>query len=152
MVALGLGVLTLCVFALPAIWRGGSAEFPEASGALFLIIVGLYATVGPFYIALWKILRLLNHVDRGTFFSEQSVKVMGDIKHCAVAISVLYITGLPLLYPIAEADDAPGLLLIGAAFACVPMVVAVAVSVLQRLVRGVRFPDVKTPVASDIRK
>ena len=44
--------------------------------------------------------------------------------------------GVPLLYPIAEVDDAPGLLLMGFAMACIPIVVAVSAEVLEMLVKS----------------
>ncbi len=132
---IGLIVLALCIFALPEIWNGGSLEFPEASTALFLIMMGMYATTVPFFIALWQALQLLRYIDERTAFSELSVKSLKHIKHCAIIIAAFYVGGVPLLYPIAESDDAPGLILIGAAIACAPIVVAVFAAVLERLLR-----------------
>jgi ABC-type tungstate transport system substrate-binding protein len=40
------------------------------------------------------------------------------------------------LYPIADADDAPGLIIIGAAIACAPVVIAVFAAVLERLLQS----------------
>lgn len=40
---------------------------------------------------------------------------------------------VPLLYPIAEEDDAPGLLIYGFLFACIPFVVSVFAAVLEKL-------------------
>lgn len=132
---LGAGVLALCIFALPALWHGGSAEFPMASQAIFLIMLGLYATAIPFYVALWQTLKLLRYIDQNKAFTDQSVKALRNIKHCAIIIAVLYLGGVPLLFPIADADDAPGLVVIGAAIACTPIVVAVFAAVLQRLLQ-----------------
>ena len=130
---IGLGVFALCIFALPSMWKGGSEEFPAASNAFFLIMIGLYATAVPFFFALWQTLKLLNYIDRNIAFSDLSVKALKNIKYCAAVIAVLYIGGVPLLFPIADADDAPGLVLIGAAIACAPIVVAAFASVLERL-------------------
>lgn len=132
----GIVVLALCIFALPAMWKGGSAEFPMASQEIFLIMIGLYATAVPFYVALWQTLKLLKYIDRNTAFSDLSVKALRNIKYCASIIAVLYIGGVPLLFPIADADDAPGLLIIGAAIACAPIVVAVFSAVLQKLLQN----------------
>ncbi len=133
---LGLGVLAFCIFALPSMYSGASAEFPYASRAVFLIIVGLYMTAVPFYIALWHTFKLLNYIDNNTAFSEQSVKTLKKIKECAAIIAALYVGGVPLLFPIADADDAPGLMLIGAAIACAPIAVAVFASLLQKLLQN----------------
>ncbi len=134
---IGAVVLALCIFALPEIWRGGSLEFPEASNAVFLIVSGLYATTAPFFIALWQALKLLRYVDQNKTFSEASVRALRNIKYCATAIAILYVGGIPLLFPIADADDAPGLVAIGAIIACAPIVVAVFTGLLEKLVQSV---------------
>ena len=134
-ILMGLIVLALCIFALPEAWRGGSAEFPMASDAVFLIIVGLYMTSVPFFVTLWQTLKLLSYIDKNIAFSELSVQALKNIKLCASVIAVLYVGGVPLLYPIAEADDAPGLLVIGMIIACAPVVVAIFAAVLERLLR-----------------
>lgn len=133
---IGLGVLALCVFALPDMWKGGSEEFPTASLTVFLIIIGLYLTAIPFFMALWQALKLLKYIDQNKALSDLSVKALKNIKYCAIIISILYIGGVPLLLPIAEADDAPGLMVFGAAIACTPIVVAVFAAVLQKLLQS----------------
>lgn len=130
---LGLIVLALCIFALPSMWRGVSEQYPVASYALFLVAVGMYMTTVPFYVALWQTLKLLSYIDKNLAFSELSVQALRNIKICAAVIGALYVGGIPLLYPIADADDAPGLILIGTAFACTPIVVAIFAAVLERL-------------------
>jgi hypothetical protein len=135
-VAMGLIALAIAIFALPSIWKGGSAEFPTASTALLLIVIGLYATTVPFFVALWQTLKLLSYIDKNTAFSDLSVRALKNIKNCAMVIATIYIGGVPLLLPIAEADDAPGLLLLGAAIACAPVVVAVFAATLQRLLQN----------------
>src|SRR3989344_3216639 len=121
---IGASVLALCIFALPSAWKGGSAEFPTASRSVFLIAIGLYVTAIPFFIALWQALKLLNYIDKGQAFSDLSVRALNKIKYCAILIGILYLGGVPLLFPIADADDAPGLVVIRFAIACIPIVVA----------------------------
>jgi hypothetical protein len=133
---LGLGVLALCIFALPSMYKGGSEEFPAASLAVFMIMIGAYITAIPFFIALWQTLKLLSYIDRNKAFSKLSIRALRNIKYCAITIAVLYVGGVPLLYPIAEADDAPGLILIGMAIACAPIVVAVFAAVFQKLLQS----------------
>lgn len=139
-VFLGLAVLAICVFALPEMWEGGSEEFPTASRAIFLIVIGLYATAIPFFIALWQALKLLRNIDQDQAFSDSSVRALRNSKLCWIVIAVLYTGGVPLLLPIAQADDAPGLMLFGAAIACAPIAVAAFAAVLQRLLEsGMEF-------------
>jgi hypothetical protein len=135
-VLLGVMVLAFCVFALPSMWQGGSAEFPLASQAIFLIMVGLYAAAVPFFVALWHGMKLLGAIDANKAFSTDAVSALRNIKGCATIISVLFVSLVPLLYPVAEADDAPGLLLIGMVIACVPIAIAVFAAVLQRLLQN----------------
>lgn len=129
-------VLALCVFALPEMWKGGSEEFPAAGNAVFLIMIGMYITAVPFFIALWQTLKLLSYIDQNKTFSDLSVQALRLIKYCAIVISAFYVGGVPLLLPIAEADDAPGLMLIGAAIACIPIAVAVFAAVLEKLLQN----------------
>jgi hypothetical protein len=136
LLVMALVVLALCIFALPSVWKGGPAEFPAAANAVFAIVIVLYASTIPYFIALWQTLKLLGYIDRNTAFSEASVRALGNIKRCAIAITVLFMINVPLLLPIAEADDAPGLLLFGFAFACAPIVIAVFAAVLQRLLKS----------------
>lgn len=133
---LGLAVLAFCVFALPAMLRGASAEFPEAAWSVFLIIGGLYATAIPFYIALWQIFKLLHYIDKKIPFSNLSFQAVKNIKYCVISIAILYVGGVPLLLPIAEADDAPGIILMGMFIAGAPVVAAVFTAVLQKVLQN----------------
>lgn len=133
---IGIGVLALCIFGLPSVWTGGSAEFPYASRALFYIMLVLYATAVPFFIALWQTLKLLKAIDHNNAFSEVSVTALRNIKYCAVAMAVLYAINVPLIFPIADADDAPGLIVMAMAIAGAPLVIAVFAAVLQKLLKN----------------
>ena len=130
-------VLALCIFALPSMWRGGSAEFPMASNAILMIVIGLYITAVPFFVALWQAIKLLGYIDKNTAFSDLSVQALQNIQYCSMLISVVYVAFVPLLFPIADADDAPGLIIMGAVIACAPITVAVFAAVLQTLLQSV---------------
>lgn len=133
---MGLVALAVCMFVLPSLWKGGSAEFPTASAAILLIVIGLYLTVIPFLLGLWQTLKLLRYIDTDQAFSALSVQALRSVKRCWTVIAALYVAFVPLLTPIAHADDAPGVLLFGAAFACAPAAVAVFAAVLQRLLQS----------------
>jgi len=133
---IGIAVLALLIFALPALYKGGSEEFPAASRALLATIGILYVTAVPFFVALWQTLSILRFIDQNKAFSDLSVKALRNIKYCAIVMAGLYLACVPLLIPIAEADDAPGLVVYGAALACSPIVVAVFAAVLQRLLQN----------------
>jgi hypothetical protein len=135
-VFLGLATVALCVFALPSLWKGASEEFPTASLAVHLIVAGLYMTAIPFFIALGQAIKLLRYIKEDNAFSGQSVKALQVIKRCWIVIAILYMAGVPLLFPIAQADDAPGLMLMGLVVALAPITVAVFAAVLQRLLKS----------------
>lgn len=133
---IGMGVLALCIFALPSLWKGGSEEFPMASNAVFAIVIGIYATTIPFFFALWQTVKLLRYIDQNKAFSDLSVKALRNIKYCVMIVAVLYIGFVPLLFPIAQADDAPGLIIVGVGIALAPITVTVFTAILQRLLQN----------------
>lgn len=133
---LGAVVLLLCIFALPQMWLTEPNIYPLANKATFLIMLGMYATVIPFYIGLWHVFKLLNYIDQNKTFSELAVNALKNIKICTSIVAAFYVAGIPLLYPIAEVEDAPGMILIGAAIACIPVAVAIFAATLQRLLQN----------------
>lgn len=133
---MGAGVLAFCIFALPEMWQSGAEGFPMVRYATSLIMIGMYMTAIPFFILLWQAIKLLDYIDQGKVFSNLSVGALRNIKKCAAVISILYIGGVPLLFPIADADDAPGMLIIGAVIACIPVTIAVFAAVLEKLLQS----------------
>ncbi|MDB4984705.1 MAG: hypothetical protein JWM20_884 [Patescibacteria group bacterium] len=135
-VIFGLAVLALCVFALPTLFHGPVAAYPGMPYAETFIGIIMYAAAIPFYIALYQGFKLLNYIDANKAFSEWSVKSLGIIKYCAIAVSVLYFGMLPFLYPMVQVEDSPGLMLFATVFATAPLVIAVFAAVLQKLLRS----------------
>ncbi|MDF2615163.1 MAG: hypothetical protein K0S71_2949 [Clostridia bacterium] len=134
-VLIGLPVLALCIFVLPEI-AGFFAELnPKLDFLQYPFLIGLYVTAIVFFVALYQALRLLSYIDKNKAFSELSVRALKNIKYCAITMTVFYVVFMPLLYLMAEVDDAPGIILIGMfiIFGC--MVVAVFAAVLQRLLQ-----------------
>lgn len=133
---MGVAVLALCVFFLPQVWVMVLRELPEFKSLAYPALIGFSATALPFFFALYQALKLLHFIDRNNAFSQRSVNALRLIKYCAIAMSILYAMALPLLFVIAELDDAPGLGGIGLIIASAPMVVATFAAVLQKLVRS----------------
>ena len=52
-------------------------------------------------------------------------------------MSVLYAAGMPIIFQVADADDAPGLVIFGMFFVAAPIVVSVFAAVLQKLLQNV---------------
>jgi hypothetical protein len=133
---LGFIVLMIGIFFVPSLGPGWAVEIPQLPGIGYMIMVGIYACAIPFYMALYQAMKLLNYIDRNKAFSDRSVKALKHIKYCGIAIGVLCAAGMPIVYYLAEMDDAPGLVLFGMVFVIAPIAVAVLAAVLQRLLRN----------------
>jgi hypothetical protein len=134
LVFMGLIVMALAIFALPNLYKGALAEFPYAPNAILGIVITMYAVAVPYFLVLWQSWKLLVLIDQNKGFSKFSVSAFRNIKYASLVGGLLLMIGfVPLLYPIAEEDDAPGLLIYGFLFACIPFVVAVFSAVLEKL-------------------
>lgn len=136
LVIMALPILALCIFVGPQI-AGFFAELvPQWSVLQYPFLVGLYASAIIYFVALYQTMKLLTYIDRNTAFSEASVSVLKKIKLCAVSIGTLYVLFMPLLFMMGDADDAPGIIVIGLGiiFGCV--VIAVFAAVLQKLLQN----------------
>ncbi|QOR68056.1 DUF2975 domain-containing protein [Cytobacillus suaedae] len=135
---IGAPVLAACIFLLPMI-AAEAFEAAKTGGELAYVVFGIlivmYVSTVPFYFALFQAFKLLSYIDKNLAFSELSVSALMKIKYCALTISGLYVLALPLVYIIAEWDDAPGLILIGMVIPGASLVIAVFAAVLQRLLQ-----------------
>ncbi|AJG74450.1 DUF2975 domain-containing protein [Bacillus cereus] len=134
-ILMGIPVLAMCIFLVPNIGNFAAELYPEMAYIKYLVFINLYATAIPYYFALYQTFKLLNYIDKNNAFSELSVKALKNIKYNALAISVLYVLGMPLFYLVAERDDAPGIIVIGMIIIFASMVIAVFAAVLQRLLK-----------------
>lgn len=130
---IGMPILALCIFSLP--WLANNPVNPDYAHILYPVLIIMYVSVLPFFIALYQAFRLLIYIDKSKAFSELSVRALKNIKYCAITISVLYAVGMPFFYFIAEIDDAPGIILIGLVVIFASMVIAVFAAVLQKLLK-----------------
>ncbi|AIQ40906.1 DUF2975 domain-containing protein [Paenibacillus sp. FSL R7-0297] len=129
----GMAALALCVFVVPEIAEFAAELYPEHAYIQALVMIDLYGAALPFYIALYQAFKLLGYIDQNKAFSDASVQVLKNIKRCAVAISSMFVLGMPLFYLMAERDDAPGIIVIGMIIILASMVIAVFAAVLQKL-------------------
>ena len=129
-VLMGLAVLGICTFALPRIIG------PIDMDGYDPILLGMYITAVPFFIALYQAFLLLSYIDKNNAFSEGSVKVLKYIKYCAIAISGFYLLGMPYIFNVADKDDAPGVVAIGLVIIFASFVIAVFAAVLQKILKN----------------
>jgi hypothetical protein len=131
---IGIPIFVLCIFVLP--WIANKAGGTMFAEWLFPALIGMYISAVPFYFALYQAFRLLGYIDKNKAFSELSVRALKNIKYCALAISILYVLVMPFFFRIADADDAPGLVLIGLIIIFASFVVAAFAAVLQKLLKN----------------
>ncbi|ARU60800.1 hypothetical protein CBW65_06615 [Tumebacillus avium] len=134
-ILMGIPVLVLCIFFVPAISNFMGELYPEAAYLRYLLMIGLYATTIPYYIALYQTFKLLGHIDRNKSFSELSFEALKNIKYCAIAVSILHALNLPLYYLMAWRVDPPIIMPVGYGLIFAALVVAVFAAVLQKLVK-----------------
>lgn len=130
-VLVGLGVLAICVFAIPRVI--GSIDW----GGYDPILLGLYITAIPFFIALHQAMKILNQIDKNDPFSEAGVVAFKRIKYCGLTISAMFIAGIPYIFRVAELDDAPGAVAITLVIIFASFVIATFAAVLQKLLQNV---------------
>lgn len=136
LVVIGIAALALDVFSLPYVWVGAPKEWPTSLPVLYPGLIGIYATIIPFLFAVYQAFTLLQCIDRNNAFSESSIKALRNISWSAIAMTLLYLMAMPLAFVVADADDAPGLILYAFAFACAPLVIATFAAVMKKLVRN----------------
>ena len=131
---IGITVLAMCVFLLPWLANDTAEMYPEFAYLQYPILIGLYITAIPFFIALYQALKLLNYIGNNNAFSELSVKALKHIKYCAVTISILYVIGI--IFLISQNASHPGIVLIGLTIFFTSVVIAVFTAVLQKLLKN----------------
>jgi hypothetical protein len=134
-ILMGIPVLALCIFLVPALANYAAELYPDHTYIKYTLFIDLYASAIPFYFALYQTFKLLGYIDKNKAFSELSVRVLKNIKFCAITISCLYVVGMPLFYLVAEKDDAPGIIVIGMVMIFASIVIAVFAAVLQKLLK-----------------
>ncbi|ACJ82745.1 MULTISPECIES: DUF2975 domain-containing protein [Bacillaceae] len=132
---IGITVLALCIFWLPWLANDTAEMFPEFAFLQYPVLIGLYVTVIPFFLALYQALKLLNYIENNNAFSELSVKVLKYIKYCAITISILYLIGTIVL--MSQNALHPGIAIIGLTIIFTSVVIAVFTAVLQKLLKNV---------------
>ncbi|KHF39261.1 DUF2975 domain-containing protein [Halalkalibacter okhensis] len=130
---IGAPVLALCLLGLP--WLINNPVNPDYAHMLYPIVIIMYVTAIPYFIALYQAFRLLSYIDKNIAFSQISVRALKIIKYCAITIGSFYLIAQPFLYLIAEVDDAPGIIVIGLVVVFGSAVIAVFAAVLQKLLQ-----------------
>lgn len=86
---------------------------PKYAYLIYPILFVLYSSTIPFYIASYKALK--------------------HIKYCTSSFCLLYVLVLPIIFQLAQMDDAPGLVIVGMMPIFVAFILTVYTAVLQKL-------------------
>jgi hypothetical protein len=137
-ILMGIPVLALSLFMFPQIANEANEALEKGSDlafAVYALLMVMYVSTVPFFMALYQSFNLLTFIDKHQAFSELSVNALRKIKNCAITISGLYVVALPFVLTLAQADDAPGLAVVGMIPIFASMVIAVFAAVLQKLLK-----------------
>lgn len=135
-IALGLISLPIiagCIWGIPWILKEAILYYPKP--LVYLVVAVVYAAVVPYFYALARANKLLRLIDANNAFSSEAVKALNHIKICGLAITFLYVAILPLIYLVAEVDDAPGVLLFALVIPFASFVIAAFAALLEKLLQ-----------------
>lgn len=86
--------LLMCVFVLPRIAQETVFIHPEVTYLKYPILLGMYATVLPFFYAIYETLIMIKIIECQSIISSRIVQGLNRIKYCAFVIILLYVIGI----------------------------------------------------------
>ncbi len=107
----------------------------DQPGGYYPLLILLYASAIPYFYALYQAFKLLGYIEKNKVFSKVSVRTLGHITYSSLSIAGVYLVGLPILYHIAQEDDAPGVLLFPFIFSIIAIIIATTAGVFQQLLQ-----------------
>lgn len=131
---IGIVILAIGIVGLPQLATYTATMFPEFAHLQYPVLIGIYVTMIPFFLALYKAFTLLQYIDYRDAFSDLSVKALKVIKYCAITISIIYVIGSA--YLLSQNAFHPGIALIGCSIIFASIVIAVFAAVLQLLLKN----------------
>lgn len=136
-------ILLIAAGALAAMIRFPQTEGRAANLDLISIyadpfIMYLYIASIPFFMALQQTFKLLSYVDKNKIFSSASVKAVGNIKYCAMALMGFIAAAVSYVFVISKTttDDGAGAIAIGVITIFASSVIATAAAVFQKLLQN----------------
>lgn len=137
-----IAALAVCMFPLPRMISQEAAKTPDTAWQIYLFLLGAYVQAALFLFALYHAFRLLTYIDRDLALSELSVRALRHIKHSAVTIGLLMLTGIVwvLILSAGTGDDSAGPVGLGLMGTFASSVVAAVAAVLQQQVQKAIVP------------
>lgn len=135
LIAIGIIVLFFCALVFPNVLIKVSYTYPKIVLTRYLFTGCLYLSAILFYIAEGYAYRILQLIDRDNVFSGQALHAIKQIKYAVGGMGVCYLLFLPMIYWVADVEDAPGMIIIMTVIAMIPFVVAVFAAILEKLLQ-----------------
>ncbi|MBL9169025.1 MAG: DUF2975 domain-containing protein [Verrucomicrobiales bacterium] len=134
---IAVAALAVCIFPLPRMIAKEAAKTPDTAWQIYLFLAGAYLQAALFLFALFQAFKLLSYIDANKAFSESSVRALRHIKHSAIGIGVLMVTGVVwvLVLSAGTGDDSAGPVMMGFIGTFASSVVAAVMAVLQTQVQ-----------------
>lgn len=134
---IAVAALAVCIFPLPRMIAKEAAKTPDTAWQIYLFLAGAYLQAVLFLFALFQAFKLLSYIDGNKTFTESSVKALRHIKHSAIGIGVLMVTGVVwvLVLSAGTGEDSAGPVMMGFIGTFASSVVAAVMAVLQTQVQ-----------------
>jgi len=124
-------MVSLFILLLPWVMSGLAEVIPVSNYIKYLGFIGLYGAIIPFCFGIYQIIKLFNYM-KNKVSSELYLETVKNMKYASITVSFLYVLGMPLLFLMADKDDAPGILLFGLIVFLVNCVSAILSAVFER--------------------
>lgn len=134
----GIAVLTLCIYWIPALTIRDIKAHPGGDYSLYPLLVCAYGICITFSFALFHVYKLLTFIERNNALSESSLKSLKVIKKCAftaIFFIVLMIISLKVISSI-SGDDSAGPISISLMSILATSIIIAVVDVLQKPLNG----------------
>jgi hypothetical protein len=109
----------------------------ELYPARIIAHISLYGTAISSLSIIFFVYRILRLIDQSNPFSTQALQLIRKIKQATLVIFVLFLGLLPMVYRIADVEDAPGVVIIGLGIVAVPLALSVFVATIEKLLESV---------------
>ena len=96
-------------------------------------IIYIYIASISFFIGIYQAIKLLGLIEQNKAFTQAAVKRLRNMKLSALALMFFIIGALPVIFPFAQEDDVPGVVLIALVAILTSAVLATACAVFQKL-------------------
>lgn len=132
--SIGFIILALSIFMLPNLATYTVEMNPEYAYLRLPVLIGLYITAVPFFLALYQAIQLINYIESENAFSNLAVESLRNIKTCALTIVALYVIGI--IFLVSQNALHPGIAVIGFVIIFATLIISLFTAVLQELLKS----------------